>query len=168
MRMIASFLSLLVVSLVLAACQDTARMSNLELSGRILIFNPRMATATFVVTLNVLKQPPAGSRVVAEFDNPAGGPRLKMEQPVREGQTKIAFESEALLCIKKGKPYQFNVELVASDGVSLQRISSSITSTLDQSVLPDVPLVEGPGYAPNPAAKSNEAGQVLRQRACPA
>jgi hypothetical protein len=168
MRMIASILSLLVLSLTLASCKDSARMSYLELSGRILIFNPRMATATFVVTLNVLKSPPIGSKVIAAFDDPAGGSRLEMEQPVRDGQTKVAFESPSLFCIKKDTPYNFDVDLLASDGVSLQRISSSITSTLDQSVLPEVPLVEGPGYALNRAAQSSQSAQALQQQACPA
>jgi hypothetical protein len=170
MRKIASFFCVLLTLLFLNACSDESRLGYLELSGRILLFNPRVATATYVVTLSVVKQPPTGSKIVAMFDNPAGGAALKMEQSMRENQTTIAFESESLLCIKKGRPYAFHIELFGPDGALLQKVSSSITSSLDQSVLPDLPLVEGPGYEPNPALKSNDAGAALRQRAgaCPA
>jgi hypothetical protein len=33
--------------------------------------------------------------------------------------------------------------------------------------MPDQPLVEGPGYDPNPALKGNTGGHILRQRECP-
>lgn len=167
MRRLASII--LAVALVLAACSDQARLGYLALSGRVFIFNPRIATATYVVTLAVTRAPPAGSRVRAEFENPAGGEKLRVERPVRPGQTKVALESEPLRCVRKGKRYAFTVVLVDADGAVLQTIDSSIESTLDQSVLPDVPLVEGPGYEPNPAVASPSA-QALRKREdnCPA
>ncbi len=149
-------------------CTDTSRTGYLELTGRVFIFNPRIAEATYVVTLAVLKQPPDGSRIEARFDNPAGGDALKLVQNLRRGQTKISLESEPLQCIKKDKPYAFKVRLLSGDGTELQVIESSIRSTLDQSVMPDQPLVEGPGYDPNPALKGNSGGHILRQRECPA
>jgi hypothetical protein len=168
MPRIASIL-FVVLGLMLSSCSDDARSSYLALSGRVFIFNVREATATYVVTFNVLKPLPVGSKLVALFDDPAGGERLRMEQISRSGQSKVTFESEPLNCIKVGKPYQFEVELKDNAGAVLQRVESSITSTLDQSVLPPVPLVIGPGYEPNPAAKSVEAGKILRERAiaCP-
>ena len=162
------FAPVLMLLLILAGCKDESRTGYLELSGRIFVFNPRIAEATYVVTLSVLKQPPEGSRVEAVFDNPAGGDALKMEQVLRPGQVKIAFESEPLQCIKKDRPYAFKVLLRDDRGNVLQVVESSIRSTLDQSVMPDAPLVEGPGYDPNPALKNNEAGHVLRERECPA
>ncbi len=168
MRMIASIL-FVVLGLFFSGCSDVTRSSYLALSGRVFIFNVREATATYVVTFNVLKAPPVGSKLVAFFDDPAGGERLRMEQVFRKDQSKVTFESEPLNCIKAGKTYPFEVELRDGGGLVLQRIESSITSTLDQSVLPPVPLVIGPGYEPNPAAKSVEAGKILRDRAkaCP-
>ncbi len=162
------FAPVLIVLLCLIGCKDESRTGYLELSGRIFVFNPRIAEATYVVTLAVLKEPPEGSRIEAEFDNPAGGEALKMQQALRPGQTKIAFESEPLQCIKKDRPYTFKVSLLSAKGEILQVVQSSIRSTLDQSVMPDAPLVEGPGYDPNPALKNNEAGHILRERNCPA
>jgi hypothetical protein len=34
----------------------------------------------------------------------------------------------------------------------VQRVETKVHSDLDQSILPDVPLTLGPGYARNPAA----------------
>jgi hypothetical protein len=146
--------------LTLAGCRDEARQSFLELTGRIFIFNPRVATATYVVTLAVLKPLPAGSQVEAVFDNPAGGEKLKVEHLVRSPMAKIALESPSLLCIKKGKRYYFDVTLKDASGTALQTISSSIESTLDQSILPDLPLVVGPEYQPNPELQGNAAGKL--------
>jgi hypothetical protein len=167
MRKFIPVLFLFAAMCLLNGCTDTSRTGYLELTGRVFIFNPRIAEATYVVTFAVLKQPPDGSRVEALFDNPAGGDALKLEQSLRAGQTKIALESEPLQCIKKDKPYAFKVRLLSADGTELQVVESSIRSTLDQSVMPDQPLVEGPGYDPNPALKGNSGGHILRQRECP-
>lgn len=168
MRTVAIFILLLGLA-GLAACTDEARTSYLDLQGRVFIFNPRIATATYVVTLAIRKEPPAGSKVVAAFDNPAGGEPLKMEQIIRAGQTQVALESEPLQCVKKDRTYKFSVTLVDSSGKELQTVSSSITSTLDQSILPPAPLVVGPGYEPNPALEETTAKDILAQRVkCPA
>ena len=162
------FIAVLCLAVGLMGCTDTSRSGYLALTGRVFIFNPRIAEATYVVTLQVLQQPPAGSRIEAVFDNPAGGDALKVEQKLRSGQTKIALESQPLQCIKKDRPYGFKVRLLSDNDTELQVIESSIRSTLDQSVMPDQPLVVGPGYDPNPALKGNGGGQVLRQHGCPA
>lgn len=163
------FAPLLLLLLGLLGCSDVSRQSYLELSGRIFLFNPRIAEANYVVTLNVLKEPPEGSTVEVDFDNPAGGAKLHMNQTLRPGQKKISFESEPLFCIKKDRRYVFKVMLKDEHGTLLQAVESSIVSTLDQSVLPDAPLVIGPGYEPNPALNNSDAGRTLRQKAmdCP-
>lgn len=169
MRIITTFILLLASVAVLAACTDEARTSYLDLQGRVFIFNPRLATATYVVTLAVRKAPPPGSKAIATFDNPAGGDPLKSEQLVREGRTRIDFESVPLRCVKKGRTYHFTVTLFDADGTELQTVRSEITSTLDQSILPPAPLVIGPAYDKNPALDETTAKDALRQReTCPA
>lgn len=159
---------LCLIAFTLAACTDEARTSYLDLQGRVFIFNPRLATATYVVSLAIRKAPPAGARVVAVFDNPAGGDALRIEQKLRDGQTQVALESEPLQCVRKGRPYKFSVTLLGADGAKLQRLESSITSTLDQSVLPPAPLVIGPGYEPNPALEETAGKDAMRNRInCP-
>ena len=161
---------LLLVALLLAGCTDEARLSYMSLSGRLFIFNPRMGSATYVVTLAVNKTPPEGSRVVATFENPAGGAALVVDQKIFPAQQKISLESENLTCIKKGRRYAFEVVLQDAAGKELQKVSSSIESTLDQSIMPDAPLVVGPAYDPNPVFKGRTDGKIegLVKAACPA
>jgi hypothetical protein len=157
-------------AVVLVACTDEARQSYLSLSGRLFIFNPRMASATYVVTLAVNKQPPEGSGVIATFENPAGGPQLVVDQKIFPAQQKISLESPNLTCIKKGRRYAFQVVLNDAAGQELQRVDSSIESTLDQSIMPDAPLVEGPAYEPNKLLKGRADGKIagLAKLPCPA
>ncbi|MBL8791330.1 MAG: hypothetical protein JNM45_12600 [Rhizobiales bacterium] len=169
MRFLTSFAVLCATLVTLAACTDENRISYLDLQGRVFIFNPRLATATYVVTLAVRKAPPAGSKAVATFDNPAGGEPLRSEQKVRDGQARIDFESEPLQCVRKGRTYHFSVTLFDAAGKELQTVKSEITSTLDQSILPPAPLVIGPAYEKNPALEETTAKDALRQRQkCPA
>ncbi len=151
---------LLTVCLLLAACRDESRSGYVELTGRVFIFNPRVATATYVVSLGILKPLPEGARIEAVFDDPAGGDRIKISQLMRTVAGKVAVESPNLHCIKKGKRYAFEVKLLDANGATLQSVSSSIESTLNQSILPDAPLVVGPGYEPNPELKGNAAGKL--------
>jgi hypothetical protein len=162
--------ALALVALLFAACTDEARQSYLSLSGRLFIFNPRVASATYVVTLAINKSPPAGSRVIATFDNPAGGPQLVVDQKIFPAQEKLSLESPNLICIKKGRRYAFQVVLKDAAGQELQRVESSIESTLDQSIMPDAPLVQGPAYEPNKLLKGKADGKIdgLAKPPCPA
>ncbi len=161
--------ALLLLLVMLGACKDEARQGYVELTGRIMLFNPRLATATYVVTLDRLRDIPDGSRVIAWFDNPAGGDKLRIEQKVWPNATRIAIESAPLHCVRKGRAYAFSVRLVGPSGEDLQLVEASITSTLDQTILPDAPLVVGPAYEPNPALKGDPAGKIKGQPApvCP-
>ena len=154
------FIALMLIAFALVGCKDESRSGYVELTGRVFIFNPRMATATYVVSLGILKPMPEGTRVEAIFDNPAGGDRIVVSQLMRVVAGKVAIESPSLLCIKKDKRYAFEITLRDASGTTLQAISSSIASSLNQSILPDAPLVIGPGYEPNPELKGNPAGKL--------
>jgi hypothetical protein len=158
--MIRKIAMLTLLSMSLLGCRDESRLGYMELTGRVFIFNPRIGEATYVVTLGVVNEPPAGSRVEAVFDNPAGGDTIKIAQIIRPAQTRISLESEPLHCIVKDKPYAFKVSLLSEKGDVLQVVESSIHSTLDQSIMPDAPLVIGPAYDPNPELKGNAAGKL--------
>jgi hypothetical protein len=161
--------ALFFVVLLLTGCKDEARQSYMSLQARVFIFNPRMATAVYAVGVSVLKDIPAGSRVVFTFEDPAGGPMMRKELKVVGGETKLGLESNELSCIKAGKPYAISVQLLDAAGAELQRIDSSVTSTLDQSVLPEAPLTVGPGYDPNTDLKRAPDGTFIRTKpqSCP-
>jgi hypothetical protein len=148
------------IAVSLSACKDESRDGYVALAGRIFVFNPRVNSATYVVSLAKLKPIPDGATLHAEFDNPAGGARIVVDQKIWPQQEKIALESPNLTCIRKGTAYAFSVTLKDAQGAALQTIESSITSTLDQSVMPDAPLVVGPSYDPNPELQGDPGGKI--------
>lgn len=141
----------LVVGLVLAGCQRPSEGVFLEVTGRIFVFNYRVATANYLLTFKKVAAIPAGSSIEAQFDNPRGGDRLVTRQAVFAADETIAVSSPHLSCVKKDHAYAVDVRLVDGQGKLLQEIATSVTSDVDQSaVLPSKPLVVGPVYTPNP------------------
>jgi hypothetical protein len=134
----------------LPACQRETGDEPLQLTGKIFVFNYRLAYATYMVTLDKKEPVPEGSIVVASFENPAGGEPLTMERKVFAKQTKIVLESPDITCVRKERPYAVTVELKGPDGDLLQTVKTTVTSNLDQDVLPAKPLVIGPAYEKNP------------------
>jgi hypothetical protein len=154
----------------LVGCKDEQRLGYLELTGRMFIFNPRVASATYVVTFNLLKDVPNDSRVLVTFENPAGGPALTKERRILPGEAKLGVESDNLQCIKKDRRYNFTAVLIDPSGKELQKIESSIKSTLDQSIMPEAPLSDGPTFIPNKDLKKGPDGKFIRTKPlnCPA
>ncbi len=138
------------VILLLASCQRETEGKLVELSGRLFVFNYRVATANYLVTLKKLRPLPDGSIVAAEFDNPTGGDALTAREKIFPIDEKIVIQSPHLQCVRKDHPYAVTIRLLSASGDVLQEIETSITSDVDQSVLPAKPLVVGPGYTPNP------------------
>lgn len=144
-----------------AGCREQAGDDYVRLTGKIFVFNYRIAEASYLVTFAKLKPTPEGARVVAYFDNPAGGKKIQIDKKIWVNNDRIVLESDALRCVVKDKPYQFTIDILAQDGAVLQNISGSIVSTLDQSILPDRPLVVGPAYTPNPDLEGGKFGKIL-------
>jgi hypothetical protein len=163
------FLCAVAMLILAAGCREQAGNDYVKLTGSIFIFNYRIAEANYVVTLAKLKPTPEGARVIARFDNPAGGERLVIDKKIWTNNDRIVLESDALSCVAKGKPYRYDIEILGPDGTKLQLLAGSITSTLDQDILPDRPLVVGPVYTPNPELKGRRDGKIpgLVKAPCP-
>ena len=141
---------LLVALLSAAGCREAPRDAYVELTGKIFVFNYRVATATYVVTLGKLRPIPEGAVVETRFDDPRGGDPLILTEKIWPKLDRIAIESPPVFCIVKGRLYGFSIVIKDAAGAELQKLSGAVTSSLDQSVLPDVPLVVGNAYEPNP------------------
>jgi hypothetical protein len=63
--------------------------------------------------------------------------------------TRIDLESPDVLCVVPDKPYAIKIVLKSPEGDVLQTINTTLSSTLDESVLPAQSLVEGPAYDKN-------------------
>lgn len=137
-------------------CRDTGSEGKyFELAGHIFTFNYRVSTAVYTITLNPVRPMEPGQVVVATLENPAGGEPIVVEQKVWPNLSHVTIESSPLQCVVKDRPYAVSLVVRDSSGKAVQTIETTVTSTLDQSVLPDRPLVIGPVYERNPDLKAD-------------
>lgn len=92
-----------VAGLMLSACQRQAE-NLVEVTGHLFVFNYRVASATYLLTLKKTGPIPDGSVIIAEFENPEGGDPLVLNQKIYPIDDKIALQSEKLHCVRKGPP----------------------------------------------------------------
>ncbi len=143
-------LALLFVPLALAACQREEQREVAKISGRMFVFNYRVATATYLLTLQPLSPIREGSMIEADFENPRGGDALAVSERLFPKNPKILLQSPPVECVKQDRPYNVTIRLKAPDGHLIQTIETTVKSDTDQSLLPAKPLVVGPLYTPNP------------------
>lgn len=158
-----------IAGLALAGCQRQADEGPTQLSGRLFIFNYRVATASYMITLKKIAPIPDGTTAVAEFENPAGGDPLVVREKIYSFWDKITLESPDLRCVRKDRPYSVSIKLVDASDKTIQTIKTEVKSDLDQTVLPTKPLVVGPVYTANPDVfKSDGSVDYGHDTACPA
>jgi len=160
---------MMAAALALGACRDTGKEALFEITGRLVVFNYREAMLTYIVTLKPLKPIEAGQVAVTTMDNPAGGEPLVFSQKLFPGHTKVTIESPPLECVVKDRPYKVSIRIEEADKTVLQDIETTMVSAQDQDMLPDRPLVVGPGYDPNPELAGRPDGRLPGGRgvACP-
>jgi len=151
-------------------CRESASGDYLALTGKIFIFNYRIADATYLLTLEKKRPVPEGAVVEATLENPAGGRPFVVTQKVWPKLAQVTIESPSLTCVRTGKPYAIDIRLKDAGGAVLQTISTSLHSSMDQSVLPDRPLIVGPAYERNPDLAGHPDGKLgpSHEPACPA
>lgn len=137
----------------------------ISINGKVFIFNIRHARAFYMLTLNRLPPTPDNAIVVAEFENPAGGPPLVKEQKVFPKMARIDLQSPDVDCVVTGKPYKIHITLKNADGKVLQTIDTTLNSTLDSTMLPASALVEGPAYDKTKEAY-NADGTIRFRKKC--
>lgn len=128
-----------------SGCQRGAE-DYISVNGKVFIFNIRYARAFYMLTLNRLPPTPDDAVVVAEFEDPAGGPPLVKEQKVFPKMSRIDLQSPDINCVVTDRPYKIKIMLRDAKGETLQTIDTTLTSTLDSTMLPEHALVEGPAY----------------------
>jgi hypothetical protein len=147
----------------LGACRDAGEGDYLNVSGKIFVFNYRIAQATYLLTLAKIRPLPDGSMLETTFENPAGGDPFIVRQKVWPTMDKITVESPPIKCVKANREYKVSMRLEDASGNLLQTIERKMISDVDQSVMPDKPLVVGPFYDPNPDKSSADSSSI----ACP-
>jgi hypothetical protein len=121
----------------------------LAIAGGGFVFNYRIGEATYGIALKPMRDLPDDSVITATFDNPAGAEPYVLSKQGPFNPIRIAFQTPALEGVVAHHPYRAVVVLTDAAGKELQRIEKTYESDLDQSILPERPLVIGPGYQPN-------------------
>ena len=82
----------------------------------------------------------------------------------------MTLESPPLTCVVKDKPYAVSISIEDADGSVVQKLDTTMISSLDQSILPDRPLVVGPVYELNQDLAGHPDGRLPEQPKsdCPA
>ena len=145
----------------ISACRDTGREGEFfEIAGKLFVFNYRVATATYLVNLVPLQPVEEGQTAVATFEDPAGGSDIVVRQKIWPKLPKTVIESPPLRCVAKNRPYKVSIRVETADGTVRQTIDTTITSSEDQDLLPDRPLVVGPLYTANPDLAGHPDGKL--------
>lgn len=130
----------------LGACEDDVAKPYLEFVGGGFIFNYRTANHYYGFVVRQKKPLPEGSKLEARFEVP-WGPDQVFEQPSRPGQLQYVFQTGDLSGIVQGHPYKASLRILdGATGAEIARYEKTFKTDVDQSTLPDQPLVEGPGY----------------------
>lgn len=153
--------------LALASCQRDDAEEPLAISGKVFIFNYRVAQATAVITLARNGPLPDESYVETTFENPAGGKAIETRARIFPFWQKVTVDSPPLHCIVKDRPYAVSIRILDAGGHPLQTIDTTMVSSEDQSILPSKPLVVGPFYTRNPEVFRADGSVDYGQETCP-
>jgi len=162
--------AVLCLALLAGGCRDSGGGDDIfEISGKLFVFNYRVATATYLVTLKPLMPLDEGQTAVATFENPEGGEAIVVRQKIWPKLAKTVLESPPLRCVVKDRPYAVSIRIEGPDGSLRQAIETNMVSSLDQSILPDRPLVVGHEYQPNPELAGHPNGKldITNEAGCP-
>ncbi|MBB4065534.1 hypothetical protein [Gellertiella hungarica] len=155
-------------ALPLAGCQRSNENGPTEIAGKLFIFNYRLSTAVYEIALRKTGTIPEGSTVTAEYENPAGGPPLVSTIKIFPFWERIPLESPPLRCVMKDKPYRVTITINGPDKAEIQKIETTVISSLDQSILAAKPLVTGPAYDKNPDVyKADGSADYSPDQTCP-
>ncbi|MBX3569552.1 MAG: hypothetical protein KF914_15935 [Rhizobiaceae bacterium] len=161
--------AVLLAGLALGACRESgAEAERFSIAGKLFVFNYRVATATYLVNLVPAGAVEDGQTAIATFEDPAGGDAIVVRQKIWPRLAKTTIESPPLRCVTKGRPYDVSIAIEDASGRTVQTIRTTMTSTEDQALLPDRPLVVGPVYTPNPELAGHPDGKLPGEPACPA
>jgi hypothetical protein len=136
--------------LLLSGCDD-GQKPVASFAGGGFVFNYRIGEAFYGVVINTEGKLPQEALIEASFENPMGGQAILVTDKIRDGQRRYTLRTPALKGIKKDVPYKVVVQILAKPGGEVvQRIERTFRSQVDQSMIPQGPLIIGPGYTLNP------------------
>jgi hypothetical protein len=149
LRMIAA----LFFALFLAACSEDPNAPYLSFAGGGFVFNYRNAEAFYGFVAKPVRTLPEGGVIEAQFEVPGKPEPAIVQQKVVKGQMQYSFKTPPLTGIVAKHEYKAVLRVIDAQGKEIARYEHNFHSDIDQSTLPDQPLVVGPGYQLNPDLK---------------
>ena len=129
----------------------------LKVLGGGFMFNYRIGEVFYGFTAVVQKPLASGSIIEASFEDPAGGGPHVVRTRVDARTTRYSLRSPPVRGVEKDRPYEVAVRVLDREAkTELFHETLSIRSQISDAVVPEAPLVIGPGYTPNPAAAGHE------------
>ena len=145
------FAALTFLSLSISACDDQSGKPYLKIAGGGFMFNYRYSVMNYGFVAKPLRPLPVGSVLQASFDIPDSATKYVLTLPAVAGKMQYAFETEALIGVKKDVPYKATLRLLeAGTGKELALVEKDFRSDVDQNTLPTKAPVAGIGYFPAP------------------
>jgi hypothetical protein len=144
---------LLTFALLLAACGEDENAPYLSFAGGGFIFNYRTAEAFYGFVAKPQRALPEGGVIEAQFEVPGTPEPAISREKVVPGQVQYSFKSPNLTGIEPKRDYKAVMRVIDAQGKEVARYERNFHTDVDQSTLPDQPLVVGPGYQKNPDLK---------------
>lgn len=134
-----------------ATRQDPQDKPLLAILGGGFMFNYRVAEVFYGFTAQVTKPLETGSVIEARFENPAGGEDLIVRERVSPMTDRYALRSPPIRGVEANRPYHVAVRVLdRTESKELWATTLNFTSQISDEVVPDKPLIIGPGYTKNP------------------
>jgi hypothetical protein len=146
-------LALLLFALFLTACGEDPNAPYLSFAGGGFVFNYRNAEAFYGFVAKPLKALPEGGKIEAQFEVPGSPNPALVTEKVVQGQVQYSFKSPLLTGIQAKRNYKAVMRLLDAEGKEIARYEQNFHTDVDQSTMPNQPLVVGPGYEQNPDLK---------------
>lgn len=143
----------LAFALLLAACGEDPNAPYLSFAGGGFVFNYRNAEAFYGFVAKPLRTLPEGGVIEAQFEVPGSTEPVTVQEKVVKGQVQYTFQSPNLTGIQPKRDYKAVMRLIDAQGKEIARYEQGFHTDVDQSTLPNQPLVVGPGYQKNPDLK---------------
>lgn len=143
----------LAFALLLTACGEDPNAPYLTFAGGGFVFNYRNAEAFYGFVAKPVRTLPEGGVIEAQFEVPGSAEPATITEKVVKGQIQYTFQSPNLTGIQAKHDYKAVMRLLDAQGKEIARYEQNFHTDVDQSTLPNQPLVVGPGYEKNPDLK---------------
>jgi hypothetical protein len=151
--MILRKIAFLFLVLFLTGCGEDPNAPYLAFAGGGFVFNYRNAEAFYGFVVRPVRTLPEDGVIEAQFEVPGKSEPAIVQEKVAKGQVQYSFKSPLLTGIVAKHDYNAVLRLIDAQGKEIARYEQKFHTDVDQSTLPDQPLVVGPGYQQNPDLK---------------